>query len=331
MRDNTGSANPLCAYRHECHCRLNTTSNTAPSLSGIMDRVVCLFPSMNTRWLRSFCCSHCACKPGLAHQRSTSSEECPPKTTSHWCRSNGSGPRRVQTITRTPRKTTCENGMDLCMLPHGKCGLQLRVQIPRRPARSLRRETREGQAKGQDVPSQAYVALRRLWRFVAMVLFLVWSGTSGAGSIFSSGATPQACGGRSIQGRAPAAQEWGRTVGAETLDGDGQCRAVSLRIARVQTVAAPLSPIQWAAGCHNCLNAEARDVFDAFYKELEHGLRGAGPTAETPVIPPTPAPETPQGQAGAFAPFPKPRSHRDSPAVVPASMSALVHKDDWCG
>ena len=37
----------------------------------------------------------------------------------------------------------------------------------------------------------------------------------------------------------------------------------------VQTVAAPLSPIQWAAGFRKCLNTETRDVFDAFCKELE--------------------------------------------------------------
>ena len=71
-----------------------------------------------------FCCSHCACKPGLAHQAPTSSEA---KTLSHWYRANGSGPCRVQTITRTSRKSTSENGMDLCMLPQGECGLQTQV------------------------------------------------------------------------------------------------------------------------------------------------------------------------------------------------------------
>ena len=135
---------------------------------------------MPTRWLRSVCCSHCACKPSLAHQRSTSSEESPPKATSDWYRGNGSGPRRVQTITRTSRKSTSEYGMDLCVL-HGECGLQTqeqqpRVHIPRSPAGSLGRKTREGQEKGQAAPSQAYVALRRLWRgqlFAASVLLIV--------------------------------------------------------------------------------------------------------------------------------------------------------------
>ena len=102
--------------------------------------------------------------PCLAHQRSTSSEESPPKTAG----TNGSGPRRVQTITRTSRKSTSEYGMDVCVLLHGICGLQtlvqqLRVQIPRRSARGLGRETREGKEKGQAAPSQAYLALRRLW------------------------------------------------------------------------------------------------------------------------------------------------------------------------
>ena len=71
---------------------------------------------------------------------------------------------------------------------------QLRVQIPRRSARGLGRETREGQEKGQAAPSQAYVALRRLWRgklFAAMVLLLVWSETFGVWSVFSSGATQE--------------------------------------------------------------------------------------------------------------------------------------------
>ena len=92
--------------------------------------------------------------------------------------------------------------MDLCMLPHGECGLQtqvqqLRVQIPRWSARGLGRETREGQEKRQAAPSQAHVALRRLWRgqrFAAMVLLLVWSEVSGVGSIFSSGATQETTG-----------------------------------------------------------------------------------------------------------------------------------------
>ena len=108
----------------------------------------------------------------------------------------------------------------------------------------------------------------------------------------------------------------------------------------VQTVAAPLSPIQWAAGFRNCLNAEARDVIDAFCLELEQSLdsAGPGPTAETP------APEKPPA-AGAFPPFPRFRAARmdpylapppqgvpwDSPAFIPAGISALVHNDDWCG
>ena len=87
----------------------------------------------------------------------------------------------------------------------------------------------------------------------------------------------------------------------------------------VQTVTAPLSPIWWAAGFRNCLNAEARDVFDAFCKELEHSpdSDGLGPTAERPVIPLGPAPETPPSQAGAFAPFPSPRTARVDPYLAP--------------
>ena len=108
----------------------------------------------------------------------------------------------------------------------------------------------------------------------------------------------------------------------------------------VQTVAAPLSRVRWAAGFRNCLNAEARDLFDAFCKELEQNpdSEGLGAAAETPVIPP--APETPLGQAGDFAPFPKPRSARvgpylappprrvcpgDGPALMLAGTSVLVH------
>ena len=57
---------------------------------------------------------------------------------------------------------------------------------------------------------------------------------------------------------------------------------------------APLSPIHWAAGFRNCF-------FDAFCKELEHSpdSEELGPTAETPVVPPAPAPETPLGQSSA--------------------------------
>ena len=86
----------------------------------------------------------------------------------------------------------------------------------------------------------------------------------------------------------------------------------------VQTLAAPLSPIQWAEGGRKCLNAEARDVFDAFCKELEQSpdSEGLAPTAETLVIPPAPAPETPLA-AGAFAPFPRPRAARMDPHLAP--------------
>ena len=90
--------------------------SSSPQEQGILARVVCSLVCP-----RADCaCSHCACKPGLAHQRSTSSEESPPKTASDWHRGNGSRPRRVQTITRTSRKSTSENGMDLCMLPHAR-------------------------------------------------------------------------------------------------------------------------------------------------------------------------------------------------------------------
>ena len=57
---------------------------------------------------------------------------------------------------------------------------------------------------------------------------------------------------------------------------------------------APLSPSQWAAGFRNCLNSQAREVFDTFCKELE------------------------------------PR-HRRAGAPVFAGTSVLVHNVDWCG
>ena len=126
---------------------------------------------------------------------------------------------------RRSRRSTSESGMDLCVLPHGKCGLQtqvqqLREQLPRWSARGLGRETREGQEKRQVAPSQACVALRRLWRgqlFAAMVLLLVWSEASRVGSIFSSGATQETtrltavelcrgCGSGTSQGRRPTAR-----------------------------------------------------------------------------------------------------------------------------
>ena len=79
----------------------------------------------------------------------------------------------------------------------------------------------------------------------------------------------------------------------------------------VQTVTAPLSPIQWAAGFRNCLNAEARDVFDAFYGELEKSPDSEGGLPdETPFPAPAHFHASPPVNAGAFAPFPKPRPTR---------------------
>ena len=88
------------------------------------------------------------------------------------------------------------------MLPYGERGLQtqvwkFRVQVPRRPARSLGRKAREGQTKRQKLPSQTYLALRRVWcgqLFAAMVLLLVWSEASGVWCVFSSGATQETTG-----------------------------------------------------------------------------------------------------------------------------------------
>ena len=87
---------------------------------------------------------------------------------------------------------------------------------------------------------------------------------------------------------------------------------------QVQTLAAPLSPIQWAEGFRKFLNAEAREIFDAFCKELQQSpdSQGLAPNAETLVIPPAPAPETPPA-AGAFAPFPRPRAARMDPYLAP--------------
>ena len=83
-----------------------------------------------------------------------------------------------------------------------------------------------------------------------------------------------------------------------------------------------------------CLNAEARDVFDAFCKELEQSpdSEGLAPTAETPVIPPAPAPETPPA-AGAFAPFLRPRAARMDPYLGPLGTfqrSPLQAYPHWC-
>ena len=85
----------------------------------------------------------------------------------------------------------------------------------------------------------------------------------------------------------------------------------------VQTVA-PLSPSQWAAGFRNCLNSQARDVFDAFYKELENSPDSEGGMPdETPVPAPDHVHASPPVNAGAFSPFPKPRPTRVDPYQTP--------------
>ena len=141
---------------------------------------------------------------------------------------------------------------------------------------------------------------------------------------------PQPCGGRSIQGHASAAQQRGRTVGAETSDGDGQCRAVSLRIARSPdgdraSLADPVGcgvsqlPQRRSAGRLRRLLQGAR---------AQPGLRGFSAHRRAPVSPPAPAPETPPA-AGAFAPFPSEAQDsksgpfpRSAPAGCPSGQSS---------
>ena len=90
--------------------------------------------------------------------------------------------------------------------------------------------------------------------------------------------SPQACGGRSVQGHASPAQQQCRTVGAEISDEGRQCRAVSLRITRgpdagSATLADPVSrgvsqmPQRRSAGRLRRLQQGAR---------AQPGLRGAG-------------------------------------------------------
>ena len=81
---------------------------------------------------------------------------------------------------------------------------------------------------------------------------------------------------------------------------------------------APLSPSQWAAGFRNCLNSQAWEVFDAFYKELEHSPDSEGGLPdETPVPAPAQVPVSSPAGAGAFAPFPRPRPTRVDPYQTP--------------
>ena len=81
---------------------------------------------------------------------------------------------------------------------------------------------------------------------------------------------------------------------------------------------APLSPSQWAAGFRNCLNSQAREVFDTFCKELEHSSDSErGLPDETPVPAPAQTPESSPAAVGAFAPFPRPRPTRVDPYQTP--------------
>ena len=81
---------------------------------------------------------------------------------------------------------------------------------------------------------------------------------------------------------------------------------------------APLSPSQWAAGFRNCLNSQAREVFDTFCKELEHSPDSErGLPDETPVPAPAQTPESSPAAVGAFAPFPRPRPTRVDPYQTP--------------
>ena len=139
--------------------------------------------------------------------------------------------------------------------------------------------------------------------------------------------SPQACGGRSVQGHASAAQQQSRAVGAEKSDGGGQCRATLLRIARGPDVAARLSPTQWAAGFRNCLRSAGR------LRRLLQGLSARACSRDTAgswsfrAVPD--AQGSPNGPVPRSAPAGCPQG--DSPAFIPAGISALVHNDDWCG
>ena len=79
-----------------------------------------------------------------------------------------------------------------------------------------------------------------------------------------------------------------------------------------------------AVGFRDCLKGGARDVFDAFCKEIEQSANsdGLGAAAKTPVIPPAPAPETP-AQVGAFADLPDAQDSHGRPAPRATSGRAL--------
>ena len=75
------------------------------------------------------------------------------------------------------------------MLPHGATSSA--------DSQETRQKRGKDKRKDKTYPPKHTLAQRRLWRgqlFAAVVLFLVWSETSGARSIFRSGATQEATG-----------------------------------------------------------------------------------------------------------------------------------------
>ena len=97
---------------------------------------------------------------------------------------------------------------------------------------------------------------------------------------------------------------------------------------RVQT-AAPLSPSQWAAGFRNCLNSQARDVFDAFCKELEKSPDSEGGLPdETLVLAPAHVSCVAASQRWSLCAFPEAQTHQGGP--VPDSDPALGAPQRLC-
>ena len=122
---------PMVWQTSRPHCVTVVGSVVLVVLCKTCSRLACFALSLHDELVCSLFCPRADCALFVVlivraspawHQRSSSSEESPPKTTSDWHRGKGSGPHRVQTVTRTSRKSTSEYGMDLCM-PHRECGL----------------------------------------------------------------------------------------------------------------------------------------------------------------------------------------------------------------
>ena len=295
-----------------------------------------------------------ACKRSLAHQRSTSMEESPLKTTSDWHDGNGSGPCRVQPpeSAAQPQKKTGLAAAEFCQgCAQERCRVQATLPMESRSqadSEATHVKIDEDSSQDRDKGNSKEVA-NKLKDVVTLIRQLQpCAKDEGVAAKLEEKKQERDELKIQLQNRKPlhhrlrlatearakaskalevAKREEADTaellalkraevdqIKATLLQHNNNVKLLKLRYRTeagnaeprhfespgVQMVAAPLSPVRWAAGASQLPQRRRAGRFRC----LLQGARRVGGRRRDTRHSAAPAPETPPGHAGAFAPFP---------------------------